>query len=76
MAWQFMVFLATVSVVAVSGFESDIEKQQFQDEEAQGRKYLEYLESEFNKRANRASLVKWAYESNITEANLKNQVLR
>lgn len=73
--WQFAVLLATVSAVALSGINPDIKKQQIQDEELQAQKYLDYVENEFNRRANRASLVRWAYASNITDANLKNQVI-
>ncbi|XP_021941944.1 angiotensin-converting enzyme-like isoform X2 [Zootermopsis nevadensis] len=72
--WQFAVLLATVSAVALSGINPDIKKQQIQDEELQAQKYLDYVENEFNRRANRASLVRWAYASNITDANLKNQL--
>jgi hypothetical protein len=72
--WQFLVLLATVSVAALSAFELDVEQQQIQDEEAKARKYLDHLEKEFNKRANIASLVRWAYASNMTDTNLKNQV--
>jgi hypothetical protein len=74
MAWQFLVILATVSIVAVSEFESHGEELRIQDEEAKARKYLEFIENEFTKGANQASLVRWAYESNITEENLKKQV--
>jgi hypothetical protein len=68
------VFLTTVSVVALSQLQTDVAKQQIEDEEAKARKYLDCLENEFNKRANRASLARWAYASNIIGENLKNQV--
>jgi hypothetical protein len=74
LTYQFLVLLATVSVAVVSGFETDEGKQRTQDQEAKGRKYLQDLEEEFNRRANRASLVRWAYATNITEENLKAQV--
>lgn len=74
LTWQLFVFLTTVSVAAVSGFEPDNGKHRSQDSEEAARKYLEKMENEFDKRANRAALARWAYASNITEENLKNQV--
>jgi hypothetical protein len=74
LTYQFLVLLATVSLAAVSGFETDVDKQRTQDQEAKARKYLEELEDEFNRRANRASLVRWAYATNMTDENLKAQV--
>jgi hypothetical protein len=74
LTWQLFVFLTTVSVAAVSGFEPDNGKHRSEDSEEAARKYLENMENEFDKRANRASLARWAYASNITEENLKNQV--
>jgi hypothetical protein len=74
LTYQFLVLLATVSLAVVSGFETDEGKQRTQDQEAKGRKYLQGLEDEFNRRANRASLVRWAYATNITEDNLRAQV--
>jgi hypothetical protein len=68
------VFLTTVSAVAVSGFGLDKDGQRSDVDEDEARKYLEYLENEIDKRANRAALARWAYTSNITEENLKNQV--
>ncbi|XP_023709018.2 angiotensin-converting enzyme-like [Cryptotermes secundus] len=71
---QFLVLLVTVSLAVVSGFETDEDKQRTQDQEAKARKYLQDLEDEFNRRANMASLVRWAYATNITEQNLKAQL--
>ena len=67
-------FLTTVSAVAVSGFGLDKDGQRSDVDEEPARKYLEYLENEVDRRANRASLARWGYTSNITEENLKNQV--
>jgi hypothetical protein len=68
------VFLTTVSAVAVSGFGLDEDGQRSDVDEEAARKYLEFLENEIDRRANRAALARWAYTSNITEENLKNQV--
>jgi hypothetical protein len=68
------VFLTTISAIAVSGFGLDKDGQRRDVDGEAARKYLEYLENEIDRRANRASLARWAYTSNITEENLKNQV--
>jgi len=68
------VFLTTVSAVAVSGFGLDKDDQQSDVDEEAARKYLECLENEVDRRTNRAYLARWAYASNITDENLKNQV--
>jgi hypothetical protein len=68
------VFLTTVCAVAASGFGPEKDGQRSDVDEEAARKYLEYLENEIDKRANRASLARWAYTSNLTEENLKNQV--
>jgi hypothetical protein len=68
------VFLTTVSAVAVSGFGPDKDGQRIDVDEEAAQKYLEYLENEIDRKANRASLARWAYTSNITDENLKNQV--
>lgn len=74
LTWHLLVFLTTVSAVAVSRFGLDKDGQRSDVDEEVARKYLEYLENEVDRRANRASLARWAYTSNITEENLKNQV--
>jgi hypothetical protein len=74
LTWQLFVFLTSVSVAAVSGFEPDKDEQRSQLDEETARKYLENLESQMDIGANIGQLVRWAYESNITEENLKNQV--
>jgi hypothetical protein len=68
------VFLTTVSAVSVSGLGLDKDGQRSDVDEEGARKYLECLENEIDRRTNRASLARWAYTSNITEENLKNQV--
>ena len=74
LTWHLLVFLTTVSAVAVSGFGLDKDGQRSDVDEEAARKYLENLEDEIDRRTNRASLARWAYTSNITEENLKNQV--
>jgi hypothetical protein len=70
MTYQFVVLLTTVSLAVVLGFETE----RTQDSEAKARKYLQDLDVAFNRRAHRASLVRWAYGSNMTQENLNAQV--
>jgi hypothetical protein len=74
MAYHFLVLVTTVSLAVVLGLETEEAKQRTQDSEAKARQYLQDLDVEFNKRAHRASLVRWAYASNMTLENLNAQV--
>jgi hypothetical protein len=74
LTWHLLVFLTTVSAVTLSGFGLHKDGQRIDVDEEAARKYLEYLENEIDRRANRASLARWAYTSNMTEETLKNQV--
>jgi hypothetical protein len=74
MTYHFLVLLTTISLAVVMGFETEQAKQRTQDPEAKARKYLQDLDVAFNKRAHRASLVRWAYGSNMTQENLNAQV--
>ena len=74
LTWHLLVFLTTAAAGALSGFGPDKDGQCSDHDEEGARKHLEYLEDEINRVANIASLARWAYASNITEENLKNQV--
>jgi hypothetical protein len=74
MIYQFLVLLTSVSLAVVLGCENDEARQRTQDAEAKARQYLRDLDREFNRRANRASLVRWAYASNMTQETLNYQV--
>lgn len=58
-----------VLVVAVRCSDPAIE-----DEEIRARAYLQLLNQRSAERANRVELANWAYDSNITDENLDNQV--
>lgn len=45
-----------------------------EEEEIRARAYLQQLNQKEAERANRVELANWAYDSNITDENLQNQV--
>lgn len=45
-----------------------------EEEEIRARAYLQQLNQRAAERANRVEVANWAYDSNITDENLQNQV--
>ncbi|XP_066993872.2 angiotensin-converting enzyme isoform X3 [Anabrus simplex] len=63
--------LLLVVAAGVRALDPELELLQVQqDDEAKARAYLDYLNKEYGKRQNEASLAEWGYASNITEETL------
>lgn len=68
MMWG-MFFVVIVLGVVCSATDPAIE-----EEEIRARAYLQQLNQKEAERANKLELANWAYDSNITDENLQNQV--
>lgn len=61
-------------MIVILGTISSCSDPAIEEEEIRARAYLQQLNHREAERANRVELANWAYDSNITDENLQNQV--